>query len=192
MKKVSFFKFGIAVVCSMSLLASCNEKAKETDSNKAAEERNDEKFQSSETQKDADLVVKAVECNYAKVKLAKLAQERSSNEKLIAIAKEIEKEHQKSLGELKDLASKKVISVPAEENDGAKDKLDNLRKVDSKDFNKKWVDELADKHKETINEYEEALKNEKVDSDVKSWLTGTLPGLRSHLDKLITLQNQLD
>ena len=188
MKRISFF--GILALFLVSLMTGCNTAKKEEDSGEIAEEKNEENFGTRDGEKDADFVVKAVEGNYAEIKLAQLGMNKSTDTGLKDIAMMLEKDHTKVLNELKDFAYKKGIAIPTEENKDAKDDLVDLEKKDLAEFNKDWLSMLTDKHENTIKNFE-TIQEKTEDTELKSWAIATLPTLRTHLDKLKTYKDVL-
>jgi putative membrane protein len=154
------------------------------DSKEVAEEQNEDKFESKEMRKDADFVADQVAANYAEVELARLAAEKSSNSDVKRIAQKLVTEHQKNIKELGKLATEKAISVPSQaEDDDLKTVTDLRDENDAKDFNNQWCKEMIDKHESAIKDYENQLENTE-DPELKTWISNTLPGLRTHLDEL--------
>jgi putative membrane protein len=191
MKKVIW---KISFIALLGLVMACGDQRKESkteDTNEVAEEANEEKFNERDDRKDADFVAEQVAANYAEIEMAKLASQKATNAEVKTIARELEAEHTKTLKELQTLANQKAITIPAEAENRAERKLDNLTEEnDATDFNKEWTKEMVDKHKKTIEEYEDQLERTE-DADIKAWITQTLPGLRSHLDKLKACNDKL-
>jgi len=184
--------FKILTVASLFAFYSCNEarREQEQDSNEVAEEANEEKFEDKDMEKDADFVAEAVAANYAEIKMAKLAQQRSSNAEVKEIARMLEKDHTKVLSELKTLAQSKSITVPVEEEDAAKRKMENLTDESGEDFDKKWLEQMEDSHEKSINKFERrAEKGE--DADIKAFASKTLPHLRMHKEKIDACQDRM-
>jgi putative membrane protein len=175
----------------MGLMAiSCGPK-QNTDSNEAAEEANDDKFQSRTAEKDADFVMEAVAANYAEIELAQLAVQKSNDTEIKQVAQFLENQHTKVLAELKDVAGKRVISIPSNADDAAKRKIEDLTKEDDvKDFNKQWCKEMIDKHEASIKKFETRM-NDTEDQELKSWISETLPHLREHLDRIKACHDRL-
>lgn len=171
---------------------SCNETRREQDqdSNEVAEEANDEKFEDNDVEKDADFVAEAVAANYAEIKMAKLATQRSSNPEVKEIAAMLEADHTKVLNELKSLAQTKAITVPVEEEDEAKRKMERLSDEKGEDFDKKWLEQMEDAHEKSINKFEKrAEKGE--DADIKAFASKTLHHLRMHKEKIDAAQERV-
>jgi putative membrane protein len=146
------------------------------DSNEAAAEANDDKFQTNKAEDDADFVVKAVANNNADIK---------------AIGRDLENEHNKLLKNLQDLAAKKTISIPASGEDADRRKIEDLNKEDEiKDFNKEWCKELVDRHEDSIERFEKCLQNT-ADPDIKAFINESLPSMRSHLEKVKAVHEKI-
>jgi len=165
---------------------SCNSS---DESKTQAEDANEEKFDKA-AEKDAQFVVDQVSGNYAEVKLAQLAQQKSTNTEIKSIAAMLESDHTAVLNDLKSFATKKNISVPAEESQDAKDKIQKLNEEQSPAFDKKWCDELMDKHVKGIKTYEDASTNLE-DPELKSWAANLVPKLKMHHEKLEACHKKL-
>ena len=187
MNTTTMFKllYGLVFVL---VIAACA--PKKEDSGEIAEEQNDEKFEDKDLEKDADFVVKTVESNYAEIKLAKLAKEKATDNKVKDMANMLEKDHTRILDELKAYANKHGISVPLEESKDAAKDYNDLAEKNGGDFDKNWVDALEDKHEKSINNFESRL-DKTEDPELKEWITATLPGLRTHLEMLKEHDNKV-
>ena len=176
------------MAASFLLFIACKENnriAKENEDRKeAAEEKNDKKFDTKATEKDAQFVVDNVSSNHAEIKLARLAQKKSTDAKIKDLARMLEQDHVALLNGLKGLASKKGISVVEQEGDDAKEKYETLEKKDAKDFDRAWTETLMDKHETSIKKFEN-YANDATDADLKSLINEALPKLRKHHDKLM-------
>jgi putative membrane protein len=181
----------VAVLFLVAVIAfSCGSK-NTNDSNKVAAEANEDKFQSQQGEKDADFVAQTVACNFGDIQLSQLAQHKTNNEQVKEIAKNIEENHSKLLKDLQHLAGEKAISVPTEAEDGKKRKIEDLTKeTNIRDFNKEWCKEMISSHEKTIKDFENRWENTE-DPDLKNWIAETLPHLRSHLDKIKSIDESV-
>lgn len=186
--------FKIFAVASLFAFYSCNETRREQDqdSNEVAEEANDERFDDNEDmEKDADFVAEAVASNYAEIEMAKLAQERATHPQVKEIAQMLERDHKKTLDELKTLAQTEGITVPVEPKQDAKDQMAKLREEKAEDFDKKWLSEMEDKHEKSIDKFEKrAEKGE--DPEVKALAAKTLPHLKMHKERISAALDQIE
>jgi len=174
-----------ALLLIASIAFSCGPKnSSEADSNEAAEEANEDKFQSKEGEKDAEFVAQTVACNFGDIQLSQLAQHKTNNEQVKEVAKNIEENHSRLLKDLQNLAGEKAISIPTEAEDAKKRKIEDLTKeTDIRDFNKEWCKEMVSSHEKTIKDFEDRWEKTE-DPELKNWIAETLPHLRAHLDKI--------
>jgi putative membrane protein len=190
--------FRMLMLVSLVAMLACNEAKRESDngennsedSKEQAEEANDEKFDDNDMEKDADFVANTVASSYGEIKFATLAKQRSANPEVKKVADLLVSDHTKSLSELKTLAQTKAISVPVEEDDEARRKIENFSDEAGKDFDKRWCKELMDRHDETINKFERRI-DKTEDADLKAWINKTLPVLRAHHEKLKAVHDQI-
>lgn len=180
----------IALACSFSI-QSCEEKKENKDTAEIAEDENDRKFETKESEKNADLVANSVECSYAVIEMSKVAEERAMRKDVKEIAAKIKKEHEMSLVELKAVAEAEGISVASAVSDKDEDKVETLSEKDADKFDKKYVNKMIDKHKKAINDLEDALSNDKIHGIEKEWANKTLPGLKSHLASLEAIDKDI-
>nr|WP_322624351.1 DUF4142 domain-containing protein [uncultured Flavobacterium sp.] len=196
MKKTSILVsklFVGAALFSLSL-TSCKQEPKQEDPQEVAEEANEEKFDNmpnDSLEDDSDYLVKTVAVDQKEIALAKLAQTKSTNPDVKAFAKMMEAAHAKSETEVKALAAKKNITVPAALTDKAEDKYADLNEKSGVDFDKAYADAMVDGHEKFISKIEKAAENAK-DPDIKMWAANTLPTLREHLEHAKTLKTKTD
>jgi putative membrane protein len=163
----------------------------EAETKDAADEANDEKFETNKAEADADFVVEAVNSNYAEIEMAQLAGQRSDNAEIKEIAKLLENEHNQLLKDLQTLAGKKAITIPTEKDDADRRSIDALNeKSDIRDFNKTWCKEMVDAHEKSIEKFEERLQKTE-DPDVKALVNKALPHLRTHLEKVKACEQKI-
>ena len=178
----------IIAVAAPLFLTSCNESRPGSDNNvnddrdEAAAESNKDKFEGKK-QRDAAFVYEVVESNYGEIKLAELAHQRSRTPEVKQVAQQLLTDHTASLNELKTLAQAKSISVPVEETDASKRKLENMAEEEGSEFDEEWCDEMMDSHNKTIDKFEKRL-NDTEDAELKAFITKTLPVLREHHERL--------
>ena len=100
------------------------------------------------------------------------------------------KDQGESLAILQNLANRKGIVFPAEEGEETNEKVNELSKQQEPDFDKKWCDEIIAKHEKTIREFE-LMRDKSKDPELKEIITNDLKGLRAHLDRLDSLEENI-
>ena len=139
---------------------------------------------------DATFVKKAAEGGIAEVALAKLAQEKASNADVKSFAAKLEKDHSQANDGLKDVASKKNITLataPAKNHQALHDKL---AKLSGAEFDKAYVAAMVDDHQKDVREFSRVASSN-GDADVKAFATKTLPTLKEHLQQAQDLSKAL-
>ncbi|HEY3429386.1 MAG TPA: DUF4142 domain-containing protein [Cyclobacteriaceae bacterium] len=190
MKSINFFKT-LTAVALLILAVSCGTKKQEEESTEVAKEANDAVLDDRDEEKDADFVVNTLASNYAEVKLAKLAQNRSQDPEIKDLAKMLETDHNRVISELKTFADKNGIAVPSEETNEDKEDINDLASEnDTNKFDEKWCKELKNRHEKSINKFEARL-NKSEDLELKNWVNATLPALRNHLEMLKQNEDRL-
>lgn len=136
--------------------------------------------------KDAEWVSEVLESNYAEIKMAQQAQQKATNPKIKSLAQTLEKDHTTLVNESKDLASRKNWTVATQETANARDDMEDMADDDVKEYERKWLEMMDDKHEKSIRKFENANVN---DAELKTWITNTLPKLQAHHDKIEEVQN---
>jgi putative membrane protein len=169
----------ILSVASLAILTSCgdggNKDAKET-----AKDQNEQKFDNTKMEDDTKFAVAAADGGMMEVQLGKLAQTNASSQQVKDFGRQMVDDHSKGNDELKALAQKKNITLPAAISDKHQKDYDDLAKKKGADFDKAYIDNMVDDHKEDIDEFQkEADKG--ADADIKAWAAGKVPVLQHHL-----------
>lgn len=184
--KNSFVGFCAVLMC--ALISGCNHPGE--NSERIAKKDNDKNFTTKASEKEADFVVETIIGNFANVKFAQLALDRSGNESVKEAAAMIDRDHEKLIKELKGFANMRGITIPLEENKNARKKLEDLALTDSKSFDEKWCRELTNRHEKTIESLED-MWEDTSDEELKKWINSALPGLRGNLVKLQSCHEKL-
>ncbi len=139
---------------------------------------------------DEAFVKEAAERGMAEVRLGKLAQNRGTSEAVRNFGKMMVTDHQKANDELKQLAQRKNIFVPAGvPNDMQKDH-DDLSGKSAADFDEAFMKKMIRDHEATIALFKRAV-DKGTDADLKSWAARTLPTLEQHLEHARNVQDNL-
>lgn len=134
-------------------------------------------------EKDAQFLMDVAASNMAEIKMAQLAQTKGNSQDVKDIAKMLETDHSAVLSEVRSFSSNRSVTLPAEEKPEAKDHYNMLNGKTGKEFDKDWCEHMIDGHKKSIAKFESA-QTDLNDADLKTWVSNTLPKLRTHLDKL--------
>lgn len=179
--KTKFLKLTLFIVLAISF-ASCNEAKKDSNDPKdKAEEHNDAKFDKAK-EKDAQFIVDAAEMELVEIKMAELAEKEASDKEVRELGKLLKDEHQKSFKKLKELAEKKMITIPEEITEKGKNSYNKLSDKKEKEFDKAYCEKTVESHEDAIKKFEKCTNNCE-DYEIKTWANEQLKTLREHLDK---------
>jgi putative membrane protein len=129
---------------------------------------------------DQTFAMKAAQGGMAEVKLGQLAKDHASNSAVKQFGQQMVDDHSKANDELKDLASKKGITLPTDI--AAKDQAtyDRLSKLNGAEFDRAYMADMVKDHRTDVSEFRRESERGQ-DSDLKSWAGKTLPTLEHHL-----------
>jgi putative membrane protein len=160
---------------------------KDKDSKEVAEEHNDGKFESEESEQDAQFVVNAVADSYTILGLAEMGRQRGGD-KIAPEAGKVIDQQTKVLNKLKTYAAAQVISIP----EGPEDMKKNHEELykEEKKFNEKWCREVINRNEKMIKDFETYAG--KTTGNLKIVIDEALPTLRMQQDKLMAYQESVE
>jgi putative membrane protein len=129
---------------------------------------------------DSSFIKDAAQGGMMEVELGKVAQDKAANEKVKAFGKRMEQDHSKANDELKKLAGDKGVQLSTSLDSKHKSKVDKLTKLSGADFDKRYMSDMVNDHKEDVKKFQKEADKGK-DTDVKQFASKTLPTLKEHL-----------
>ncbi len=178
------------VAAGLFLVVSCNNNKTE-DTKDVAESRNDERLENRKAEKDADFLVAAATISMEEIGLGELAKTKGVSQDVKDLGAKMVTDHQKSLDELKALAERKSIALPASLNEEAQKAIGKYAEKEGKDFDKDYCDKMVDSHEDAISKFEKEVEDGQ-DPDIKAWASETLPSLRTHLEHAKSSKEKCD
>jgi len=180
------------LVCAGLFIAACgDETAKNPDSEKVANEANDEKIATNTFEKDAEALVKMSSRDLYLASAAKYAVTNANQKQVKDLANAIANGHSNLAAEVKTFAAKRNYNVPdSMSNDYEKDREDMTSWKKGKEFDTKFVDEVIDEHEKAIRLLEDCARDTK-DGDLKAWCEKSLPALRTHLEESKRIKDEI-
>lgn len=142
------------------------------------------------TKNDAKFAVAAAAGGLAEVELGQLAQRKAADPKVRDFGGMMVADHTKANDDMKGLAQSKGISLPKTLDMKDQKVKDELSAKSGKNFDKAYVSDMIDDHKNDIKEFEEASKNLK-DADLKAFAAKTLPVLKMHLNAIQKIHDSM-
>lgn len=168
------------------LATSCSE-SKTSDSRKVAEQDNIGKLTGDnqtivvvENDKGTKFLIDAAEIHLEEINLGKLAQQQGTSSQVKELGRRMENDHTKALNELIALAQSKSVSIPTSNTDNSKDAYENLADKKGNDFDEAYSEMMVEHHENAIKLFEKA-STDAEDSEIRTWASQKLSGLRAHL-----------
>ena len=191
MKKTTIIKSMLlsVAICAMMFTTSCKQEPKEEDTKEVAEEQNEAVLEEPK-EEDSEFLVAAAETDMMKIEIGKLAQSKSTDANVKAFGKMLVDDHSKASMEMKPLAERMSVTLPAAITEKGKEHYDELNAKTGKEFDEKFADMMVESHEEAISKMEKASENAN-DAEVKAWAGKMVPALKGHLEHAKMLKEQV-
>ena len=124
------------------------------------------------------------------IKIANLANQKSSTAEVKSLADMMIKDHTDLNGKISTLAKAKDISLSDNLPDELQKKYDNLSNLTGKKFDQEYADINVKGHEGAINDFQKEASGNGA-TDVKDLATNALPNLKMHKEHSEMLQKQL-
>ena len=124
----------------------------------------------------------AVSGGAMEVELGQAAVKNAMSQDVKDFGQRMVTDHGKANEELKTLAGKKQVQVPAELKRKHKSKVEKLSKLSGEKFDKKYMQAMVKDHVKDVADFRKAGKKAK-DPELKAWIGKTLPVLEQHLQQ---------
>jgi putative membrane protein len=192
MKKITYITLIAVAACFVQACTGHKDSKENADSTNTAKADTAKKDSSvtAVDKDDAKFAVAAANGGMAEVELGTLARQKAVNSKVKDFGAMMVTDHSKANDEMKALAKSKGITLPTAIDTKEQKVKDDLSAKSGADFDKAYVSNMIDDHKEDIKEFEDASKNCK-DADLKAFAVKTLPVLKMHLDAIQKIHDSM-
>jgi putative membrane protein len=129
---------------------------------------------------DRKFMEKAAQGGMAEVELGKLATEKAAAPEVKQFGQRMVDDHSKANDELKELASRKGVTLPTSLDKSAQKEHDRLSRMSGADFDREYMKHMVSDHKKDVGEFKSEA-NKAKDADLEQWAQKTLPTLEEHL-----------
>ncbi len=127
-------------------------------------------------------VRQAAEAGMAEVELGQLASSKATRQDVKDFAQMMVTDHGKANEQLKDLASKKNLTLPTEPTAAQRAEKARLEKLSGAAFDSAFTKAMERDHRKAVSLFSKEASSGS-DSDLKQWAGQTLPTLKEHLAK---------
>lgn len=168
---------------SLLIAWSCGRTSDE-DSLAMAQKANKKKFEDRNKRAEANAIAELVAVNFAEVTLAQLAEERSSNPDLKAVAGSIRTDKDQVLGDLHAIAMQKGVYIPTREPVSLKKKIAGLAAVENNArFDEDWCEIMLSRNEDQIRLMEKAM-SQSDDTEFKQWMLAKVQELKQQSNRI--------
>jgi putative membrane protein len=129
---------------------------------------------------DSKFFEKAASADMLEVESGRLAAQKATDPQLKEFGQKMATDHAQAIAELRALAARKGVALPAVMSDDHQKKLAKLReKKPGEDFDAGFRDLMVDSHEDAVSLFEDTAKDSK-DPDVKAFAAKMLHKLQQH------------
>lgn len=141
---------------------------------------------------DADhkFVTEAAIGGMAEVQLGQMAAQKAMDDEVKQFGQRMVEDHSRANNELKQIASQKGITLPAELDPVHREIVNRLSNLSGPDFDRAYMGEMVKDHTRDVSDFEQASLVAQ-DADLKSFAGKTLPTLREHLEMAQSLHSKV-
>ena len=131
---------------------------------------------------DANFVKEAAQGGMMEVKMGQTAKDRGQHADVKNYGEMLVKDHGKANERLSKLAGQKGVNLAKEVEAKHTDMIMDMEKKSGPDFDRAFIEHAIKDHRKDISKFERASRDLN-DSELKAFVTETLPTLRHHLDE---------
>lgn len=153
-------------------------------------QRNISRIEDPEKQDDARFMVEAASYNILATQLAQEAINSGYSASVVQMARQILEEHEDMAKELKKLARKEDIKLPAEMNSEHQQLLAELQSSDRREFDRTYIRILGDIARDDSQKFER-IATEGNSEEIRAFAARKLDHFKSHLNQLETVDAEL-
>jgi putative membrane protein len=139
---------------------------------------------------DQAFLTEAASAARMEVELGRIAEKRASSEHVKQFAQRMVDDHSKVNEELKEVAARKSIALPATTNAAHRKTVDRLSKLRGKEFDRAYMQTMLKDHQEDVAKFRKEAQSAD-DPDVKQFATKTLATLESHLEMAKQISSEM-
>jgi putative membrane protein len=129
---------------------------------------------------DRDFVMKAAQGGLLEVDAGQLAESHASNARVKAFGARMVTDHSAADNQLAAIAQKDQITLPTSLPPDEQAKLDHLRSLNGRAFDRAYSDMMVKDHVQDVQDFQQA-SNSLTDAELRSFAQSTLPTLQTHL-----------
>ena len=123
----------------------------------------------------------AAQGGLAEVEMGRLASARGADPSVKEFGQRMTADQARAAAELKVIAQRKGIQLPADVDSSQRSELDKLARLSGAEFDKEYMSAMVKDHENDVKDFETQAK-QGGDPDIKAFANKTLPVLKQHLE----------
>jgi putative membrane protein len=143
-------------------------------------EKSDKGEQAQLSKDDRNFIMEAAQGGMMEVQMGKLAQEKGQSDGVKQFGKRLEADHSKANDELKGIAQKLGVTLPAALDKKHQGKVDKMSKAKPQDFDRQFSREMVDDHEKDVKAFRKQADKGR-NAELKQFASQTMPTLEEHL-----------
>lgn len=139
-----------------------------------------------------EFVNKVAASSMLEVELGQLAQNKAQSQEVKNFAQMMINEHRQANEKLQSSIQDNNIVLPENLKENQEDKMQELRDLSGKEFDKEYMSMIVDMHEKDIDKFENMKDQNIQDQELQSWIDNTLTTLRQHHEQAKQIKEQVE
>lgn len=132
---------------------------------------------------DTTFIMKAANGGMTEVTLGKIAAEKGASQEIKDFGNQMVKDHSKANDQLKEVAGKMSVEVPAKMDAKHEAMVAKLSRMSGAAFDQAYAKAMVKDHEEDVAEFQAADRKVK-NADLKKFIENTVPVMKEHLEMI--------
>lgn len=132
----------------------------------------------------------AAEDGMFEVEMGKLAEEKTTNERVRQFGQRMVRDHSAANEKLQTLAKKQGVELPQQMDEQHQQLYEKFVNMEKSEFDKQYMDLMVYAHEQAVAMFEKEGA-EATNPELKEWVTSTLPVLQSHLNEAREIRSEI-
>jgi putative membrane protein len=145
---------------------------------------------SSVSKVDSEFMITAANAGMTEVTLGNIAVTNASSDKVKEFGQMMIKDHTTAGDQLKKIAMARNILLPDSLSKESKKHVADMEKKKGKEFDKAYISMMIEGHQKVLKEFED-IQSKGSDSELKAFVTQTIPVIKGHLDSAKSIKDSM-
>jgi putative membrane protein len=139
---------------------------------------------------DSTFMIAAANAGMTEVTLGNIAVSNSANDKVKEFGQMMIKDHTTAGDQLKKIAGTRNIMLPDSLSKESRKHVNDMEKKKGKDFDRAYINMMVEGHQKVLKQFEEE-QQKGSDSELKAFVSQTIPVIKGHLDAVKSIKESM-